>query len=397
MPDTLQPPRTPYDDSRYGLAPMAPMPTDGREPPVLPPPVPPVPADRPTSRSGPRFIAGVVVGALVGAGVAGGIVALAERDDGASTPAVNDTPAISVPHNSIAALVAAARPSVVAIHDSVSQTDIFGNVAEGQAAGTGFVLSADGYIVTNDHVIDTATDITVDFDDGTSEPATVVAADPNADLAVLKVDRTDLTPLPLGSSSALQVGDQLVAIGNALDLSGEATVTTGIVSANGRSLTEPNGVRLVDLIQTDTAINPGNSGGPLLNMSGEVVGINTAIAGQAQNVGFAIAIDPAKSMIDSLRNGDVPDHALLGVTTQPADSGTGAQVVDVSSGSAADTAGLQAGDVITDVDGAAVQKPDELGTAIAEHRPGDSVEVTYTRNGTEHTATVTLGSRPANK
>jgi putative serine protease PepD len=339
-------------------------------------------------------VGGVVLGALVGATVSGGIVAIAGRDHDVS-PAQASPPAVTVAHNSIAALAAEARPSVVAIHDSVSQTDIFGNVAEGQAAGTGFVLSADGFIVTNDHVVDGATDITVDFADGSSVSAEVVAADPNADLAVLKVDRTDLTPLPLGSSAALQVGDQLVAIGNALDLSGEPTVTTGIVSANGRSLTEPNGVKLVNLIQTDTAINPGNSGGPLLNMSGEVVGINTAIAGQAQNVGFAIAIDPAKAMIDSLRNGEVPEHALLGVTTQPFDGGSGAEIIDVSADSAAAAVGLKAGDVITRVDGRVIGKPDDLGTAIAEHQPGEEIVVTYERGGQSQEVTATLGARPA--
>jgi putative serine protease PepD len=359
--------------------------------PPLPPPVP-GPAAEP-KRSGPKFVTGVVIGALVGASVSGGIVSIAGRDD---TPATTATPAITVPHNAISSLVAQARPSVVAIHDSIVQTDIFGQTAEGQAAGTGFVLSADGYIVTNDHVVDGATDITVNFGDGTTADATVVAADPNADLAVLKVDRTDLVPLPLGSSAALQVGDQLVAIGNALDLSGEPTVTTGIVSATGRSLTEPNGVRLVNLIQTDTAINPGNSGGPLLNMSGEVVGINTAIAGQAQSIGFAIAIDPAKQMIEELQTGTVPDHALLGVTTQPVpNGGTGAAIVDVNGGSAAADAGLQPGDVITAIDGATVEIPEDLGTIIAEHAPGDKVTVTFERDGQSQSVTATLGIRPA--
>ena len=139
------------------------------------------------------------------------------------------------------------------------------------------------------------------------------------------------------TSDDLQIGDQVVAIGNALDLSGAPTVTTGIVSATGRSLDEPNGTHLTNLLQTDTAINPGNSGGPLLDMQGEVVGINTAIAGQAQNIGFAIAIDPAKALIDQLQRGEVPAHALLGVSTRPADHGV--EVVDVSAGSAADDAG----------------------------------------------------------
>jgi S1-C subfamily serine protease len=260
------------------------------------------------------------------------------------------------------------------------------------------VLSDDGFLVTNDHVVDGATDITAEFSDGTSADATIVAADPDSDLAVLKVDRTGLTALPLGDSAGLRIGDQVVAIGNALDLSGGPTVTTGIVSATGRSLTEPNGEHLTNLLQTDTAINPGNSGGPLLDMQGQVIGINTAIAGQAQNIGFAIAIDPARALIDQLRTGDVPDHALLGVTTQPtpADAATeGARVADVSAGSAADDAGLEAGDVITAVGDQAVTTPDDLATAIAGHRPEDTVEVTYVRDGDEHTVTVTLGTKDA--
>lgn len=371
------------------------------------PPTTPGPPPAARERGPWRFLGGVVVGALVGAAVSGGIVAIADHNEASSppvessasvsnqtpTPAPTPTPTVDAQQHPIAAIVAAARPSVVAIHDSITQTDIFGRVAEGQAAGTGFVLGADGYIVTNDHVIDGATDITVAFSDGSTAAAQVVAADPNADLAVLKVDRTDLSPLPMGSSSDLQVGDQLIAIGNALDLSGGPTVTTGIVSATGRSLTEPNGVNLVNLIQTDTAINPGNSGGPLLNTSGQVVGINTAISSQAQNIGFAIAIDPAKAMIDQLRNGTVPQHPLLGVSTTAPSSGEGAQVVAVTNGSAAETAGISVGDVITAVDGDTIAGPTDLGAAIAAHQPGDQISVTYLRNGSSHTVDVTLGVR----
>jgi putative serine protease PepD len=367
---------------------------------------PPPPSERPSRSPRGRFLGGAAVGALVGALVSGGIVAIATHDDGGGTapasapapvaaPAVSGAPSKQAP-NAIAALVGKAEPSVVAIHDSISQTDIFGRSQQGQAAGTGFVLSADGYIVTNDHVVDGATDITCHFSDGKDVAAKVVAADTNGDLAVLKVDRTGLPALPLGSSASLQIGDQVVAIGNALDLSGEPTVTTGIISATGRSLDEPNGTHLSNLLQTDTAINPGNSGGPLLDMRGDVVGINTAIAGQAQNIGFAIAIDPAKALIDQLQSGKVPAHALLGVTTQPVQSGGGAQVADVSAGSAADKAGIEQGDVITKLDSTAITSPDDLANAVAAHQPGDTVTVTLQRDGRTKTLTVTLGSRPAN-
>ena len=367
-----------------------------------PPPPPPAPHEAPRHppRGARRFLAGVALGAVVGAVVAGAIVAVAADDDGpASAPAASASvpAAIAATPNTINDLATKAEPSIVSIHDSIAQTDIFGRQVEGQAAGSGFVLSRDGYIVTNDHVIDGATDITVQFSDGDQVAADIVAADPGSDLAVLHVDRNDLQALPLGDSDSLVVGDQVVAIGNALDLSGGPTVTTGIVSAKDRSLTEPNGEHLANLLQTDTAINPGNSGGPLLDLQGNVVGINTAIAGQAQNIGFAIAINPAQAMIDQLRARQVPAHALLGVSLAPVEQvgNGGAVVTGVEAGSAAAGAGIQAGDVITSVDGLAVTIPDDVGAAIATHQPGDDVEVTYQRGGQEHTVTVSLSERPA--
>jgi S1-C subfamily serine protease len=390
----FQPPRQPGP-------PIAGTPTTPANPtPATPPtfdaPRPPAPpTHRTRDRKAGRFAVGVALGALVGASVAGGIVAVADHgNDAAPAPATATVTPVAETTNAIAALVKKAQPSVVSIHDDVTQTDQFGQTQSGQAAGSGFVLTADGYIVTNNHVIDGATNITVDFHDGTTVDAKVVAADPRSDLAVLKVDRTGLTPLPLGSSADLQVGDQLVAIGNALDLSGGPTVTTGIVSATGRSLDEENGVALSDMIQTDTAINPGNSGGPLLNMAGQVVGINTAVAGEAQNIGFAISIDHAKSLIEQLQQGDVPAHAMLGVATQPTQDGKGVEIAQVDSGSAAGKAGLEQGDVITSVDGTATDDPDTLGAVIADHKPGDQVKVTYTRDGASHDVTVTLGARP---
>ena len=390
----FQPPRQPGPPIA-GSPTTPPTPTPAT-PPAFDAPRPPAPpTHRTRDRKAGRFAVGVALGALVGASVAGGIVAVADHgDDAAPVPATATVTPVAESTNAIAALVKKVQPSVVSIHDDVTQTDQFGQTQSGQAAGSGFVLTADGYIVTNNHVIDGATNITVDFHDGTTVDAKVVAADPRSDLAVLKVERTGLTPLPLGSSSDLQVGDQLVAIGNALDLSGGPTVTTGIVSATGRSLDEENGVALSDMIQTDTAINPGNSGGPLLNMAGQVVGINTAVAGEAQNIGFAISIDHAKSLIEQLQQGDVPAHAMLGVGTQPTQDGTGVEIAQVDSGSAAAKAGLQQGDVITSVDGTATDDPDTLGGVIADHKPGDQVKVTYTRDGASHDVTVTLGARP---
>ncbi len=381
------------------------------EPPTATVTEPPRDRDEPVSARGrtlPVLVAVALVCALLG-GVAGGVIVSATTDDGAATSATSPTTAAAADRattpassaagsaSSVHDLVVEAEPSIVAIHTEVTQTDFFGRQVTGQAAGTGFVLTADGYLVTNNHVIEQASDITVDLADGSHKTAKLVAADPDADLAVLKIDASGLRPLPLGDSDALQVGDQVVAIGNALDLGAEPTVTSGIVSATNRTLVEPNGVHLAHLIQTDTAINPGNSGGPLLDASGSVVGINTAIAGQSQNIGFAIAINPAKALIDQLQSGQVPDHALLGVATRQFldDSGgpAGSEVMQVQPGSAADAAGIQVGDVITAVGDTAVSTPDELGAAIAGHRPGDQVAVTVRRNGNEHKVQVTLGSK----
>ena len=340
-----------------------------------------------------RFFGGVVTGVALAAIAAGGVYVADEivGDEGGDT--VSTVAAAASLHD----LVVDVRPSIVAVHTTVTQTDVFGNQLEGAAAGTGFVLSADGLIVTNSHVIDGAERIWVTLDDQSTEEAELVAADPRSDLAVLRIERRDLTPLAQGDSDAIRVGDPVVAIGNALDLGAEPTVTSGIVSAVDRTLSEPNGGVLVNLIQTDAAINPGNSGGPLLDLSGRVVGINTVVAGQAQNIGFAIAIKPAQLLIDQLREGQVPRHALLGVSTrQPTDDTgapvDGAEVADVEPGSAADEAGVRAGDVITEFDGEAIASPDDLVAAIAGRQPGDAVTLTVERDGETRSLSATLGA-----
>jgi S1-C subfamily serine protease len=346
-----------------------------------------------------RFGAGVLVGvALTGAAVGGYAVG---QDDAATTaqpqvvdPSTAAADPVSVSTGSIGDLVETARPSVVSVRQVVTQEGPLGGNSRGQAAGTGFVLSTDGYIVTNNHVIAEGDSPMVTFADGTTEPATIVAGDPSRDLAVLRVDRTDLVPLAIGDSDELRLGDQLVAVGYALDLNGEPSVTAGILSAKNRTITEPNGAQLVNLLQTDTAINPGNSGGPLLNGRGEVVGINTAIAGQAQNIGFAIAITPVVDVIEELRGGTVPDRALMGVTTQPTGEGLGVEIIEIAPGSGAADSGLRDGDVIVSVDDTEITDPTSLGASIATYQPGDSVRVTVERDGSTLTVDVLLGTRP---
>ena len=348
---------------------------------------------RPRGRA--KFGAGILVGAAVTAAALGGYVFGQDSTPACETGA---SPVVARPVSSttglIGDLVDAARPSIVSVRQQVTQADPMGGSAQGQAAGTGFVLSADGYIVTNNHVIAEGDEITVTFDDGRQEPAALVAGDASRDLAVLKVDRTDLVPLAVGDSDDVRLGDQLIAVGYALDLDGEPSVTSGILSAKNRSITEENGAQLVNLLQTDTAINPGNSGGPLLNSGGEVIGINTAIAGQAQNIGFAIAITPVLDVIDSLRVGSVPDRALMGVTTQPTEDNRGAEILEFADGSGADESDLEVGDVITAVDDKDVTDPESLGTAIAGYQPGDEVTVDFERDGRSDTVTIVLGTKP---
>ena len=359
------------------------------------PPTPAGPSPRP-SRHRARFGAGVLVGMAVTGAALGGFVVGQDSSTPVASPTKSTTvPAlpVSVSTGSIGDLVEAARPSVVSVRQEVTQTGPLGT-SQGQAAGTGFVLSADGYIVTNNHVIADGDSPIVTFADGTSEPATIVAGDPSRDLAVLRVDRADLVPLAVGDSDELRLGDQLIAVGYALDLNGEPSVTAGILSAKNRTITEENGAQLVNLLQTDTAINPGNSGGPLLNGRGEVVGINTAIAGQAQNIGFAIAITPVMDVIDSLRGGSVPDRALMGVTTQPTGEGLGVEVIEIADGSGAADSSLRVGDVIVAVDDTDITDPTSLGAAIAGYQPGDTVTVTAERNDSTQEISVTLGTRP---
>jgi S1-C subfamily serine protease len=264
-------------------------------------------------------------------------------------------------------------------------------------------------VLTNAHVISTADTITVRFFDGTLADADLVGSFPDDDIALVQVqDVVGTTPAELGTSATLQVGDDVLAIGNALDLGGSPSVTLGIVSALDREI-DAGLLQLRDLIQTDAAINPGNSGGPLVNASGQVVGINTAIINDAQNVGFAIEIDAIRPLIDALvaGGGDItPDTAFLGVTTQTIadiplteraslgiDRDAGAYVADVVEGSGADDAGVLPGDVIVSVDGTSIESSEDVARAVRDRQPGNEMELTYRRAGATLRTTVTLGAR----
>lgn len=384
----------------------------GGAPPYLPPGyTPPVgaPSTPPTPPARGHGIRSALVGGLVGAIVAGGLVgaALWDRDvssEATGTPVVTEnrrpTNSLSGESLDLRGLLDKVSPSVVSIHTGTRG---------GDAAGSGVVLTEDGLILTNAHVIDGAQTIEVDFADGRTAEARIIGSAPEYDVALVQAEdlAEPVTPAELGSSSDLQVGDDVVAIGNALNLGDEPSVTTGIVSALGRSIRSPSGDTLSDLIQTDAAINPGNSGGPLLNAAGQVVGINTAILADAQNVGFALSIDSITSIIDDLQAGRevANNRPVLGVETldvaalDPSvaqrfsiTATSGAFVQKVQEGSGAETAGLQAGDVIVQVDGSRIRTAADVGQVVRSKRPGDTIEVTVEREGEETTVRATLGS-----
>ncbi|MGA8210549.1 MAG: trypsin-like peptidase domain-containing protein, partial [Nocardioidaceae bacterium] len=310
----------------------------------------------------------------------------------------------------------AVLPSVVKINVSGSQ---------GQGSGSGVIISADGEILTNNHVVAVAAndgDISVSFDDGTAKPATIVGTDPVTDLAVIKAQgATDLQPANIGTDTQTAVGENVVAIGSPFGL--EATVTSGIISALNRPVSvasaeqspspgDPFGVQpqsnrdtTYPAIQTDAAINPGNSGGPLVDLAGNVIGINSSIrtassdtsGGGSIGLGFAIPIDKVWPIVQQLRAGDTPTHARMGVNVSTASSSsglvTGAGVSSVTSGSAADRAGLKKGDVIVKVDDDVITGSESLVAIIRGHRPGDEVSLTVVRGGDQRrTLTVTLDS-----
>ena len=274
--------------------------------------------------------------------------------------------------------------------------DPYGGRQQQEALGSGFVYDSAGHIITNDHVVDGAQSITVRFSNGQTFKATLVGADPSTDLAVIKVNAPSslLHPLTLGDSGKLQVGQGVVAIGSPYGL--EGTVTAGIVSALHREMTAPNNYTIADSIQTDAAINHGNSGGPLLDLNGNVIGVNAQIdsdSGDNSGVGFAIPSNTVRSIASQLISTGNVQHAYLGVAITSASNG--AKLTQVRTGTPAASAGLQVGDVITKVDGDSIDGATALTTSIDAKHPGETVTVTYVRNGSAHTVKVTLGERPS--
>jgi serine protease Do len=352
----------------------------------------------------------MLVAALVGAVVAAAVTAVSftMTDDDPEPAAATTTPEGSM---DVQAILNEVQESVVTIETSgFEEGALFGG------AGTGVVLSDDGLILTNAHVLGGSTgDIQVDgisvrMFDGSTHDASLVGSATSNDLAVIRVEGIDdLSPATLGSSDSLDVGEPVIAIGNALNLGGQPTVTTGIVSALSRTITATDGTSLSDLIQTDAAINPGNSGGPLVDSHGDVVGINTAILEDTQNIGFSIAIDSVRSIIEDLESGNgeiTPDTPLLGVSTISLDmveeavrsqfgisADEGAFVAEVEPDSGADEAGLRQGDVIVEVNGEQITSSEDVGEAVRSSEVGDELEITVERDGEQQTVTATVGRR----
>jgi putative serine protease PepD len=369
-------------------------------------------------------IAVVLAAALAGSGVGAGVYAA--LDPGTDTRTVvretaGEPVAATTEPTGVNGVYRAARDSVVEITVAGAAEDTPFEGPEPRGQGSGFVYDTAGHVVTNAHVVDNGDSFTVTFRDGSRHQATLVGADPSTDLAVIKVDApaAKLKPLRLADSGALRVGDPVVAIGSPFGL--EQSVTSGIISALGREMVAPNDFGIDDSIQTDAAINHGNSGGPLLNMRGDVIGINAQIrseSGGNDGVGFAIPSNTVKDIAGRLISGGAVEHAYLGVQSQTIDEAAsealdiprGAMITTIVPGAPASRTNLRAatgartiqgeryatgGDVITEVNGTRVDTADELRRAIDARKPGDRVQLTVVRGGDERTVEVTLGERPS--
>ena len=377
-------------------------------PPVSPEPPPAAAKGAAAPAGGRGWLAVAVIAALIGGVTGAGIYGAVDRS--------RESPAGRTPLRSSEAQpgsnssLVGSPLDIQGVLDKVQPAVVAIGVAgfEGRGAGTGMILTPDGEVLTNNHVVQGAARIQVTLY-GESEPrqAEMVGADEFADLAVIKIrDASGLPTVELGSSSAARVGDDVIAIGNALALPGGPTVTQGIISAKDRTLGGLDG-----LIQTDAAINRGNAGGPLVNAAGQVIGINTAVirggGSEAEGIGLAIAIDPAKQIIEQLRKGGLPpdQRAFLGVSTQDLSAevkeniqtgaNAGAVVAEVVPGSAAAAAGLRRFDVIVSIDGKEVRSAANVGSIIRTKKPGDEVRIEYFRGDDRRTTTATLATRPS--
>lgn len=351
------------------------------------------------------------------AGVLGGFLyAQYNKNVTQLTPSYDGNTAVTKEEEDIASVAAKVSPSVVSVLTKSQSRSSYYGATEQEGAGTGIIISKDGYILTNNHVIDGANTVTVVSADGTTyDNVKVIGRDPLNDVAFLKISNvSDLPAAQLGDSKSVRIGQKVVAIGNALGQY-QNTVTSGIISGTGRSVTAStdgtaagDSEELTDLIQTDAAINSGNSGGPLVNMAGQVIGINTAIASDANSVGFVIPISSTKGVLAGVLESGKVSRAYLGVryltiTAELAkkynlsvkqgayvfSEGNGASI---TAGSPAEAAGVKEKDIITKVNGVDIGTKGSVATLVGEYKPGDTVELTILRDGKTLTLKVTLGA-----
>ena len=356
------------------------------EAPSATPPPASEPAPRPRRRRR-RALPATALAVVVTAGAATGYAVGAGGDAPAESAARLPAAAGKLAPTEINTIYARAGKAVV-------------SVQAGGGSGTGFLIDRDGTIVTNAHVVGSASEVKVRFDDDASPvSARVVGTDPSSDLAVLEVDASaasGVTPLALAESNTVAVGDAAIDIGFPLGL--DKTATAGIVSGLEREIEAPNGFRIDKVIQTDAPINPGNSGGPLLDAKGRVIGVNSQIAtsgagGGNVGIGFAVPSDTVREIVPKLEAGQSVERPWLGLSTTTSTTG-GAQVGAVNAGGPAGQAGVREGDTVTRIDGKAISDPDGVADAIASHAPGDRIEVELRRGGAEQTLEITLGTRP---
>jgi S1-C subfamily serine protease len=400
---------------------------------VLPPPPPPRTQDvlpgGPSRRRGPRLLvllASIVAFALV---VATGLGLVFSASPGAPA-AVSSAPIRTVPQSGtngnrtdggidVRSIASRVAPAVVDINTTLTSFSMPG--AAGRAAGTGIILTSSGEVLTNNHVIQNASTIRVTVDSGSTYTAEVLGVDPTHDVALLQLQgASDLPTATLADSSSLMIGEEVVAMGNALGRGGAPSVTAGTITGLDRSIIARSdiggGEHLQNLIQTDASISPGDSGGPLVNADGQVVGMITAGANvhtsTSTNVAFAIPADDAISVVDQVRSGNegpnviIGEAGYLGIEVAPLDPGTAARlglgsdangvlVAGTLANGPAEQAGIATGSVITAVDGQKISSADQLGSALHQHAPGEQVQITWVDGSGSHTATVRLTSGPA--
>ncbi len=366
-----------------------------------------------------RLVVGAVLAASVGFGAETASVLTTRTPVAAPIVSAQTAPNSGDFSTAVRNVAQQVKPAIVQITTSQNAGGFNQAVPQQTGVGSGVIFDSQGHILTNNHVVAGADTLSVALPDGRSFDGKVVGTDPQTDLAVVQITGDNLPMASLGDSSQVAVGDWVVAIGNALALPGGPTVTAGVVSATGRSVQEPSdpttgqaGPFLYDVIQTDASINPGNSGGALVNLQGQVIGINTLVAGmaepgvQAQGIGFAIAMNTAKPIADELVATGHAVHPFLGVNysaltpTQAARLGIpsntqGILIASVVPNSPAAQAGLQARDVVTAVEGQKITDESTLGKVLFARKPGDTVTLTVLRGGQSMDIKATLGTRPS--